>query len=135
MFQGVGKRDLVLNDRMFPLWGDTDMPWTIHRDYWREDNQDAYWPRLLQKSGIMNSKPSDRWIQDASYLRLKNITLGYTIPVAQKYVQKLRVYLTGQDLFEISNMLEVLDPEVENQAAKGVYPFFRSWTFGVNVTF
>lgn len=135
MFQGVGKRDLVLNDRMFPLWGDTDMPWTIHRDYWREDNQDAYWPRLLQKSGIMNSKPSDRWIQDASYLRLKNVTLGYTIPVARKYIQKLRVYITGQDLFEISDMLEVLDPEVENQAAKGVYPFFRSWTFGVNVTF
>lgn len=135
MFQGVGKRNLMLNERMFPLWGDTDMPWTIHRNYWREDNQNAYWPRLLQKNGIMNSKPADRWIQDASYLRLKNVTLGYTIPITRKFVQKLRIYLTGQDLFEISGMLEVLDPEVGDKAAKGVYPFFRSWTFGANVTF
>ena len=87
------------------------------------------------KGADFNSKPADRWMQDASYLRLKNITLGYTIPVSKKYIQKLRVYVTGQDLFEISDMLEVLDPEVENEAARGIYPFFRSWTLGLNVTF
>lgn len=136
MFQGVGKRDLLLNSRMFPLANDGEMPWTIHRDYWTTENQDAYWPRLYQYKGDdFNSKPADRWIQDASYLRLKNVTLGYTIPVSKKYIQKLRVYVTGQDLFEISDMLEVLDPEVENEAPRGSYPFFRSWTLGLNVTF
>lgn len=135
MFQGVGKRDLMLNGVMFPLFNAGEMPWTIHRDYWTEDNQDAYWPRLYQYKGDdFNSKPADRWVQDASYFRLKNVTLGYTFPI-KKHVEKLRIYVTGQDLFEISDMLSILDPEVENNATRSVYPFFRSWTVGLNVTF
>ena len=74
-------------------------------------------------------------MQDASYLRLKNLTLGYTIPVAKKYMDKLRFYISGQDLFEITNMLSVLDPETESGISRSLYPFFRSWTVGVNVTF
>lgn len=136
IFQGVGKRDLVLNGRMFPIANDAEMPWTIHRDYWTEENPNAYWPRLYQYKGDdFNSKPADRWIQDASYFRLKNVTLGYTIPISKKYMEKLRVYVTGQDLFEISDILEVMDPEVESNANRGMYPFFRSWTLGLNVTF
>lgn len=136
MFQGVGKRDVVLNGTMFPLFKAEQMPWTIHRDYWTEDNPNAFWPRLYQYKGdTFNSKPADRWIQDASYLRLKNLTLGYTIPVSKKYMEKLRVYITGQDLFEITNMLSVMDPEAENNATRALYPFFRSWTIGLNVTF
>lgn len=136
MFQGVGKRDVMLNGSMFPLFKAEEMPWTIHRDYWTEDNQDAFWPRLyLYKGDDFNSKSSDRWMQDASYFRLKNLTLGYTIPVAKKYMEKLRFYVTGQDLFEITNMLSVMDPEAENNASRALYPFFRSWTIGLNVTF
>lgn len=136
IFQGVGKREIVLNKRMFPLANASEMPWTIHRDYWTEDNQNAFWPRLYQYKGDdFNSKPADRWIQDASYLRLKNVTLGYTIPISKKYMEKLRVYVTGQDLFEISDILEVMDPEVESDANRGTYPFFRSWTLGLNITF
>lgn len=136
MFQGVGKRDVMLNSVMFPIFNAQEMPWTIHRDYWTEDNQDAFWPRLYQYKGDkFNSKPADRWLQDASYFRLKNLTLGYTIPVSKKYMEKLRVYVTGQDLFEFTNMLSVLDPEAENNASRALYPFFRSWTVGLNVTF
>ena len=121
---------------MFPIANDAEMPWTIHRDYWTEENPNAYWPRLYQYKGDdFNSKPADRWIQDASYFRLKNVTLGYTIPISKKYMEKLRVYVTGQDLFEISDILEVMDPEVESNANRGMYPFFRSWTLGLNVTF
>lgn len=136
MFQGVGKRDVMLNGSMFPLFKAEQMPWTIHRDYWTEDNQDAFWPRLYQyKSDKFNSRPADRWMQDASYFRLKNLTLGYTIPVAKKYMEKLRVYITGQDLFEFTDILSVMDPEAENDATRALYPFFRSWTVGLNVTF
>lgn len=136
MFQGVGKRDVMLNGVMFPLFNAGEMPWSIHRDYWTEDNQDAYWPRLYQYRGDkFNSRPADRWMQDASYLRLKNLTLGYTIPISKKYMEKLRVYVSGQDLFEITNMLSVIDPEAENNATRSLYPFFRSWTLGVNITF
>lgn len=136
MFQGVGKRDVVLNGSMFPLFKAEEMPWSIHRDYWTKDNQDAFWPRLYQYKGdIFNSKPADRWMQDASYFRLKNVTLGYTIPVNKKYMEKLRVYVTGQDLFEFTDILSVMDPEAENNATRALYPFFRSWTIGLNVTF
>ena len=136
MFQGVGKRDVVLNGSMFPLFKAQEMPWTIHRDYWTKDNQDAFWPRLYQYKGDnFNSKSADRWLQDASYFRLKNVTLGYTIPVNKKYMEKLRVYVTGQDLFEFTDILSVMDPEAENNATRALYPFFRSWTIGLNVTF
>ncbi|WP_300701569.1 TonB-dependent receptor [Bacteroides sp.] len=136
IFQGVGKRDVMLSGDMFPMYRDEQMPWTIHRNHWTEENQNAYWPRLYQYKGEnFNSKAADRWLQDASYLRLKNLTLGYTIPVSKKYMEKLRVYVTGQDLFEITDMLSVLDPETENNVSRSLYPFFRSWTVGVNVTF
>ena len=136
MFQGVGKRDVMLEKELFPMFKSEHMPWTIHRDYWTVDNPDAYWPRLyLYKSSDFNSKPADRWLQDASYLRLKNVTLGYTIPISKKYIEKLRVYVTGQDLFEISDMLEVIDPEAKNNPGRDLYPFFRSWTVGLNLTF
>lgn len=136
MFQGVGKRDVMLNGVMFPIFNAEEMPWTIHRDYWSEENQNAYWPRLYQYKGDkFNSRPADRWMQDASYFRLKNLTVGYTIPVSKKYMEKLRVYVTGQDLFEFTDMLSVIDPEAENNASRALYPFFRSWTIGLNVTF
>ncbi len=136
MFQGVGKRDVMLSKDMFPLFKDELMPWTIHRDYWTETNTDAYWPRLYQyKSDDFNSKPADRWLQDASYFRLKNVTLGYTVPISKKYMEKLRIYVTGQDLFEITDMFSVIDPEAKNNATRSLYPFFRSWTLGLNITF
>lgn len=136
MFQGVGQRDVMLHGSMFPIFNDAEMPWTIHRDYWKEDNQNAYWPRLYQYKGDkFNSKPADRWMQDASYFRLKNVTLGYTLPVNKKYMEKLRVYVTGQDLFEFTDILSVMDPEAESDVTRALYPFFRSWTIGLNVTF
>lgn len=68
-------------------------------------------------------------------LPFENVTLGYTIPVNKKYMEKLRVYVTGQDLFEFTDILSVMDPEAENNATRALYPFFRSWTIGLNVTF
>ena len=135
MFQGVGKRNiLIAADAIAPFKNTYQMPWTIHRDYWTEDNQDAYWPRLFV-SNDFNYKPSDRWVQDASYLRLKNITLGYTIPGIRKYVNSVRIYVTGNDLWEHTNLLKVFDPEAGNNVGRNYYPFFRTWAFGVNVTF
>lgn len=136
IFQGVGKRDVMLSGDMFPMFRDEQMPWTIHRDHWTEENQNAYWPRLYQYKGEnFNSIAADRWIQDASYLRLKNLTLGYTVPIQKKYIEKLRFYVTGQDLFEITDMLSVLDPETQSGVSRSLYPFFRSWTVGVNLSF
>lgn len=137
MFQGVGKRKVVLDpSAVAPLYQDYMMPWTIHRDYWTEDNQDAFWPRLYQyKGNDFNFKTSDRWVQNGAYIRLKNVTVGYTLPVLKKYVERVRIYATGEDIWEHSNMLSVFDPEIGNKADRNIYPFFRTWTVGLNVTF
>lgn len=136
MFQGVGKRKVVINAAdLAPLAQTYNMPWTIHRDYWTEDNPNSYWPRMISGQDY-NYQPSDRWVQDASYLRLKNIQLGYTIPLKTKVIDRLRVYVSGQDIWEHSNMLKVFDPEVGNTpSSSNTYPFFRTWAFGVNLSF
>lgn len=135
MLQGVGKRKiLIAADVLAPFKNTYQMPWTIHRDYWTEDNQDAEWPRLFV-SNDFNYRPSDKWMQDASYLRLKNVTIGYTIPGIKKYINSVRVYVTGNDLWEHTNLLKVYDPESSNGVGRNYYPFFRTWAFGVNVTF
>ena len=134
MFQGVGKRKVYVEpDQLAPLKNTYDMPWTIHTDYWTEDNPNASLPRLYNGNNF-NYKASDRWVQDGSYLRLKNVTFGYTIPVPRKTLERLRVYISGDDVWEHTNMLKVFDPEVGNKPSANYYPFFRTWTFGVNLT-
>ncbi len=137
MFQGVAKRKLLIDTEAIAPFGRTyQMPWTIHRDYWTEDNPDAYWPRLYNYNGDMfNFQPSDKWVQDASYLRLKNVTVGYTIPIPKRFIEKLRVYVSGNDVWEKSDILKVFDPESGNNVGRNYYPFFRTWSFGVNLTF
>ncbi len=137
MFQGVGKRTVMMDpETMAPFWQDNLMPWTIHRDFWTEDNQDAYWPRLYQyKGNKFNFETSDKWVQDGSYIRFKNLTVGYTIPTLKKYAERIRVYVTGEDIWEHTNMLSVFDPEMPNNKKRDFYPFFRTWTMGLNVTF
>ena len=136
MFQGVAKRKLLIDTEAISPFGRThQMPWPIHRAYWTPENTDAYWPRLYNYNGDMfNFQPSDKWVQDASYLRLKNITVGYTIPVPKRYIDKLRIYVSGNDVWEKSDILKVFDPESGNNVGRNYYPFFRTWSFGVNVT-
>lgn len=135
MFQGVAKRKVLIDaSTLAPFAGTADMPWTIHQDYWTEDNPNAYWPRLYS-ANTFNYHASDRWIQDASYIRLKNLQLGYSIPLKKFNIEKCRVYISGQDLWEHSDMLKVFDPEVGNQPTAGnTYPFFRTWSLGLNIT-
>ena len=137
MIQGVGRRNVLIETKTIaPFAQSSNMPWTIHRDYWTEDNQNAFWPRLYHYNNgeIFNFHASDRWIQDASYIRLKNIQLGYTLPI-KKAVRKMRVYVSGQDVWFHSKMLGVFDPEVGNTATASVYPFFGTWSLGLNLTF
>lgn len=134
MFQGVGKRKVYVEpSTIAPLCNTWEMPWTISTDYWTEDNQNASLPRLYSGNNF-NYKSSDRWIQNGAYLRLKNISLGYTIPISKKVFERLRVYISGDDVWEHTKMLKVFDPEVGNKPTANYYPFFRTWTFGINLT-
>lgn len=136
MIQGVAKRNVIIDvNTIAPFAQSANMPWTIHRDYWTEDNQDAFWPRLYHYNNgeKHNFHQSDLWVQDASYIRLKNVQLGYTLPF--KKIQQCRIYISGQDVWHYSKLLEVFDPEVGNTATASVYPFFSTWSLGLNLTF
>ena len=136
-FQGVGKRVfLVKTETIAPFFQTSNMPWTIHEDYWTPQNTDAYFPRLYNyKGNDYNFKPADKYLQNGAYIRLKNIQLGYNLPISVRYIEKARVYITGTDVWEHSKVLSVFDPEVGNNASASYYPFFRTWSLGVNVTF
>ncbi|MCD8032451.1 MAG: TonB-dependent receptor [Bacteroides sp.] len=134
-FQGMGKRSfLIKTETLAPMLNTYNLPWSIHQDYWTEDNPNAFWPRLYQ-SNDYNYKASDKWVQNARYVRLKNIQLGYNVPIHKKIIEKLRVYVSGDDVWEHSKVLKVFDPESPNDASSQMYPFFRTVTFGVNLTF
>jgi hypothetical protein len=97
---------------------------------------DARFPRLYP-GGSSNTLTSSWWVQNAAYLRLKNLQIGYNLPA--KWVNKagmkaVRIYLSGQDLWEDSKMwLKYYDPEEPTNASTS-YPFFRSYAIGLNVT-
>lgn len=133
-FQGVLKRSFLINEgTLSPMLGTSDMPWTIHMDRWTPDNPNAFFPRMYQTSAH-NYRPSDRWTQNGNYLRLKNVELGYNIPVNKKYFREIKVYVSGQDLWETTKVLSVFDPEVGNDVSATTYPFYRSIAFGLNIS-
>lgn len=133
-FQGAFKRKfLIAEETLSPMLGTADMPWTIHMDRWTPENPDAFFPRMYQTSAH-NYRPSDRWTQNGSYIRLKNIQIGYKVPVPKKLAKEVRVYVSGQDLWESTKVLKVFDPEVGNNVSATAYPFYRSVAFGINVS-
>ncbi len=132
--QGAIKRKfLIAEETLSPLLGTADMPWTIHMDRWTPDNPDAFFPRMYQTSAH-NFRPSDKWAQNGSYMRLKNVQLGYTIPLRKKVIRELKVYVSGQDLWESTKVLSVFDPEVGNNVSATTYPFYRTVAFGINLS-
>jgi TonB-linked SusC/RagA family outer membrane protein len=136
-FQGVGKRVFLLdNAAIEPFWRPYFAPQQQHLDYWTPENTDASWPRLFG-TGEHNFLPSDKWIQDAAYVRLKDIQVGYTLPeqlLSKAGITRLRFYVAGHDVWEATGVLDVIDPETPDQATFQ-YPFRRSYTVGVNLNF
>ena len=109
---------------------------------WSVDNPDAYYAPYTSDGNInnWNYQASSLTAQDGRYLRLKNITVGYTFPAQwlqkTKFLQSARIYATGTDLWETTQIKDGWDPEATRDAS-GVkrYPFTRNFTFGVNLTF
>lgn len=137
-FQGVGKRDILLDlNAVLPLREAWRQPWKDNLDYWTPENPNARYPRLYL-GGNQNALTSTHWMANSAYLRLKNLQLGYTLPKAitgKARIDKLRIYFTGQDLWETTKMWHpYYDPE-SPWAAGYLYPFFRNYTIGLNVTF
>lgn len=133
-FQGaIKRRFLISEETLSPILGTADMPWTIHMDRWTPDNLDAFFPRMYQTSAH-NFRSSDRWAQNGSYIRLKNVQIGYVIPLKKKWLREVKVYVSGQDLWESTKVLKVFDPEVGNNVSATAYPFYRTVAFGLNIS-
>ena len=137
-FQGVGKKDIFATGQgARPFWNGRTI-FEEQLDYWTEDNRDAEYPLLLiDAAGTgQNNLVSSFWIKSGAYMRLKNATIGYTLP--KKVLNKIKIdhvrfYLSGQNLFTISNGYPGYDPE--GSAGTSYYPVMRVYTFGVDVRF
>lgn len=106
---------------------------------WRPDTPSDYWPSAKNRPFVL----SDRHIEDASFLRLRNVTLGYNLPtntLGLKWLRSLRVYAQAQNLLTITNY-SGFDPEVNSLGQnpvgigidRGSFPMARTYTFGINL--
>lgn len=153
-WQGVLKRDWWPGDNNMTFWGVTDGEWWStsfkeHLDYFRTsdnvlgENLNAYYPRPVFNT--KNNKSQTRYLQNAAYMRLKNIQLGYTLPkklVNKLMLQNLRIFVSAENLLTITSLSKTMDPETcgagyqSNSQANGtVYPLSKTVSFGLSVNF
>ncbi len=152
-FQGVMKRDFFNGGYNF--WGSGPNVWWStayipHLDYFRDDpnhplglNLDSYYPRPFFNgdywSSGRNKAAQTRYLQNAAYIRLKNVTAGYTLPRAwseRVRIDRFRLFVSGENLWTFTKVSPLFDPELLDQGFTGaVYPMNRVVSFGLNVTF
>lgn len=137
IIQGVGKRNYYLNTEiMAPFsvtWG--NFSYEMHNDYWTPENPNASLPRHYAGSSH-NYQISDHWLQNAAYARMKNLQLGYSFKkewIRKAGLERLRLYFSGENLFEFSKLNKNFDPELTSTAGY-IYPIMRNFSFGINVT-
>ena len=105
-------------------------------DRWTDDNQDpyAFWPRLTYGPNKNNYRASTYWLRNGSYIRLKNVELGYSIPkrfVNKLHLDRVRLYLMGTNLLTFSDF-KLWDPELGSSNGQQ-YPLSRTVTIGLTV--
>lgn len=111
-----------------------NMPKSVYENHWTTDRTDADYPRISRSTPV---KVSTRFIEDGSYLRLKNISLGYNLPLTAlniNKVQRIQVYVSGQNLFTLTNYTW-WDPETNFRLDHNSYPSAKSVTFGIRAGF
>lgn len=124
------------------LWHSTGL--VQHLDYFRAEpyndltaNIDSYYPRPVFDSA-KNRQTQTRYLQDASYIRLKNLQVGYTIPqsiTSKACIQKLRIYFSGENIWTGTHLSDLFDPETIGSGWGGLtYPLQRTYSFGLNIT-
>ena len=110
---------------------------------WTGEGSTNIYPRISHSDPNQNNRVSDRFVEDGSFLRLKNIQLGYNLPQSildKAKIQKFRIYVSAQNLFTFTDY-SGLDPEIGSRGTleigidRGFYPSARMFTTGVNVTF
>lgn len=150
LFQGIGKKNYAPGIGDVYFWGAGALAQVTlfeqHLDYWTPQNPDAYYPNpYAAPAGSQNSfanktqQVTDRYLQSASYLRLKNLTLNYSLPKAwvnKIKLSKINVFASGENLFVITNLAKMFDPEgLTGSVGTGkAYPLSKVYAFGLNVS-
>lgn len=148
-FQGVGKRDYWPNGPVFiPGWRQAEVWYQHQMDYWTEDNPNAYYPRPTNYNegvgGRKNFYPQTKYLLNMSYVKLKNLALGYTVPASlssKLKLQKFRVYVATENLVTWSPIQVPVDPEIDyypGQDSSGfgrTYPHQKRISVGIQATF
>ena len=149
-FQGVAKRNLwAAGNQVLPGFTSGEPYYVGAEDYWSEDNQDAFYPRPMVYGQGQNGNytVNDRYMLNMAYMRLKTLTVGYSLPKAwlSKYkIQNLRVYFTGENLFTIDGVKPAIDPEIgirtsgSSSDARNFgrsYPYQKAISFGLQLSF
>ena len=149
-FQGIGRMDWYPGADARAFWGPYARPYMtfIPKDFlddcWSEENPNAYYPRPRGYIAMNANRPlgvvNDRYLQNIGYLRLKNLTFGYTLPekiTKKASISKLRVYFSGENLFYIAPGLhgKYVDPEMAMTGGNlRLYPWQKTFTFGIDIT-
>ena len=152
-FQGVMKRDYFQGSYLF--WGNGKSIWEStcfvqHLNYFRDDpsdplgiNLNAYYPRPIDGDWSNQGKnhvTQTKYLQNAAYIRLKTLQIGYSLPmsvISKAGLQKVRVYISGENLWTGTKLSKIFDPElIDNPGSGGLqYPLSKTWSFGLSLTF
>src|SRR5690606_16867263 len=109
-------------------------------DYWTPENTDAYYPRsYADASGNTSNsrRVQTKYLTNGAYVRLKNLTLGYTVPprlLERVSIHQLRIFASGENLFTFDHLPNGLSAELTPVDRGGSYPFFKKYSLGINVS-
>ena len=155
MLQGVGKRDVAMGGHALFPFGAAGADGVFHpvysnqTDYWQAISYDPEDPnymvaknpnaslfRIYGQEGNVgsNTRTSTKYLQDGSYMRIKNMTLSYTFPtewINKIHLNQLRLYVSVENLATFTSLPKGYDPE----SLSWSYPFYRTWSIGANVSF
>lgn len=138
--QGVGKRDFWPSSEDFwpaaTQWYGAQK-WQVE-DSWTSENPGAYLPIPRATDTRNRGVKTDRYLQNAAYLRMKNLTFGWNIPkkwISKVFLSQASVYVSAENLFEFTKIKGAYDPEMAGGSGNMLYPFMRTYSFGINLTF
>jgi len=142
-FQGVAGRKVYLHDWGVAPFRQASTPAVYWRGAWTAENPNNSIPAIFYDAYVPDTYVSTFWLQDASYLRLKSMQLGYTMSQQvlrsiklQNLIQNFRVYVSGDNMLTFTKMFQGIDPERVALNARGViYPQSKIFSFGVKITF
>lgn len=133
-----------MNELFYPFYDTWSTLMDSQLDYWTPANTDSYFPRIYEKAEgntRANRRTQTRFLQDGSYLSIRNISLSYNFPAKWLKpwgVSNLSVFFSGENLFTFDHLPKGMDAErvvTDDLGARGfTYPYTRQYSFGINLS-